>query len=53
MRGDAVVITGRANKFVSMLPRFLPRGLVVFMVGASKRGERTEGQAPRNGDGGP
>jgi short-subunit dehydrogenase len=41
LRGDAVVITGRSNKVLSMLPRFLPRSVVLSIIGASKR-ERVE-----------
>jgi short-subunit dehydrogenase len=36
-RGDAVVIPGRNNKVLSLLPRFLPRSVVLAIVGASKR----------------
>jgi short-subunit dehydrogenase len=41
MRGDAVVIPGRNNKVLSLLPRFLPRSVVLAIIGASKR-ERIE-----------
>ena len=37
LRGDAVVIPGRNNKVLSMLPRFLPRSVVLAIIGASKR----------------
>ena len=37
LRGDAVVIPGRNNKMLSMLPRFLPRSVVLAIIGASKR----------------
>src|ERR1041385_5345910 len=36
-RGDAIVIPGRNNKVLSMLPRFLPRSVVLAIIGASKR----------------
>ena len=35
--GEAVVVPGKDNKVLSMLPRILPRGLILSMVGASKR----------------
>jgi short-subunit dehydrogenase len=41
LRGDAVVIPGRNNKVLSLLPRFLPRRVVLSIIGASKR-ERVE-----------
>ena len=37
MRGEAVVIPGRNNKMLSLLPRFLPRSVVLAIIGASKR----------------
>lgn len=38
-RGEAVVIPGRSNRFLSMLPRILPRGTILSMMGRSKREE--------------
>jgi short-subunit dehydrogenase len=37
LAGDPVVIPGRDNKVMSMLPRVLPRRAVLSMIGASKR----------------
>ncbi|HXF90041.1 MAG TPA: SDR family oxidoreductase [Xanthobacteraceae bacterium] len=37
MQGRRLVVPGRANKILSVLPRLLPRRYVLSMVGASKR----------------
>jgi short-subunit dehydrogenase len=38
MAGKRIVIPGFANKLVSMLPRFLPRGLVLKTIASYQRG---------------
>jgi short-subunit dehydrogenase len=40
MAGKSVVVPGRSLQFMSMLPRMLPRGVMLWMVGASKRRNR-------------
>jgi short-subunit dehydrogenase len=40
MAGKSVVVPGRSLQFMSMLPRMLPRGVMLWMVGASKRQNR-------------
>ncbi len=37
LAGEAVVIPGKDNKVLSMLPRILPRRAILSMIGASKR----------------
>ena len=45
MKGKRVVIPGLGNKVVSSLPRFLPRGMVLRVLGSHQRdrGRRAEG----------
>ena len=40
MQGKRVVVPGRTNKVISMLPRLLPRGVMLSVVAASKRQNR-------------
>ena len=37
MRGKRVVVPGSANRAAALLPRLLPRGLVLWMVRAFQR----------------
>jgi uncharacterized protein len=37
LAGEPVVIPGKHNKALSMLPRILPRRTILSMIGASKR----------------
>jgi short-subunit dehydrogenase len=40
MQGKSVVVPGRSNKVISMLPRLLPRSVMLSLVAATKRQNR-------------
>ena len=43
MAGKRLVVPGLANKLVTMLPRFLPRGFVVKLADARRRRSAADG----------